>query len=90
MAFSSQILYLAFTVAWLFKWMHFYPSNPIETYSILVGSFLSAGAFVTPLFGTGLKRSAGVLSSVITAGLWRTLAVVCSRLRRCLTARRVD
>jgi hypothetical protein len=70
LAFSSQILYLAFTVAWLFKWMHFYPSNPIETYSILAGLFLSAGAFVTALFGTGLKRCAGVLSSVITAGLW--------------------
>src|SRR5260370_10054356 len=39
LAFSSQILYLAFTVAWLLTWMHFYPSNPIATYSILSGLF---------------------------------------------------
>jgi hypothetical protein len=76
LAFSSQILYLAFTVAWLFKWMRFYPGNPIETYGIMAGLFLSAGAFVTALlFGTGVKRCAGVASSIITAGLWLLSAV---------------
>jgi hypothetical protein len=75
LAFSGQILYVAFTVAWLFKWMHFYLGNPIETYSILAGLFLSAGGFVTAVFGTGVKRYAGALSSVITAGLWLLSAV---------------
>src|SRR5216684_3022480 len=46
LAFTSQVLYLAFTAA-----------------------------FVTALLGTGPKRRAGVLSSVITVGLWLLSAV---------------
>src|ERR1700730_8378949 len=64
LAFSSQILYLAFSAAWLFRRAQFYPRNPMQSFVILGGLALSAGALVTSLFGTGLKRYAGVLSSV--------------------------
>jgi hypothetical protein len=70
LAFSSQILYVAFSAAWFFRWRQFYPGNPMQNFVTLGGLALSAGAFVTALLGTGLKRCAGVLSSVITGGLW--------------------
>ncbi len=75
LAFTSQVLYLAFTAAWLFRWTHFYPGNPIQDFAIMGGLALSAAAFVTALLGTGPKRRAGVLSSVITVGLWLLSAV---------------
>lgn len=75
LAFSSQVLYLAFSVAWLLRWIYFYPGNPTQDFAIRGGLALSAGAFVTAFFGTGLKRCVGVLSSVITAGLWLLSAV---------------
>jgi hypothetical protein len=75
LAFSSQILYLAFSSAWFFRWTQFYPGNPMQNFVTLCGLALSAGAFVTALLGTGLKRCAGMLSSVITGGLWLLSAV---------------
>jgi hypothetical protein len=75
LAFSSQILFLAYVAAGLFRWTKFYPGNPIQTFAILGGLALSAGAFVTALFGTGPKRWAGALSSAITGGLWLLSAV---------------
>ena len=74
LAFSSQILYLVFFAAGMFRWIHFYPGNPMQDFVMLGGLALSAGAFVTAT-GTGLKRWATVLSSVITAGLWLLSAV---------------
>jgi hypothetical protein len=75
LGFSSQILYLVFSAAWLFRWIHFYPGNPIQNITIMGGLALSVGAFVTALLGVGIKRYAGALSSVITAGLWLLSAV---------------
>lgn len=75
MALSSQILYLVFSAAWLFQWTKFYPGNPIQRFVTFGGLTLSAGAFVTALLGTGLKRFVGVLSSLATVGLWFLSAI---------------
>lgn len=72
----SQILYLALAAAWQFRWIRFYPGSPIPIHSILVGLMLSASAFVTALFGSGLKRCAGILVAITTAGLWLLSAAV--------------
>jgi len=75
LASSSQILFLAYAAAGRFAWVRFYPGNPIQTYAILTGVILSASALVTALFGSGLKRIAGFLVAVTTAGLWVLAAV---------------
>jgi len=75
LALSSQILFLAYLAAGLYRWTKFYPGNPIQTFAILGGLALSGGAFVTALFGTGPKRWAGAISSVITGGLWLLSAI---------------
>lgn len=75
LASGSQILFLAYALAGRFGWVRFYPGNPIQTYTILAGVILSAAAFVAGLFGTGLKRWAGLLVAVTTAGLWFLAAV---------------
>jgi hypothetical protein len=75
LASGSQLLYLAFSAAWLFRWIRFYPGNTVESLAILAGLTLSAGAFVIALFGGGLKRWAGVFGSAITALLWLLSAV---------------
>jgi hypothetical protein len=75
LAFTSQVLFLAYLAAALFRWMQFYPGNPIQNFAIRGGLALSVGAFVTALFGAGPSRYAGVLSSVVTAGLWLLSAV---------------
>lgn len=75
LVFSSQILYLVFSAAWLFRWTRFYPGNPLQNFAILGGLALSAGAFITAFFGAGLKRVAGILSSMLTVGLWLLSAV---------------
>jgi len=75
MAGSSQILFLAYAAAGRFAWVRFYPGNPIQTSAILIGVILCCGALVTALFGSGLRRVAGALVAVITAGLWLIAAV---------------
>jgi hypothetical protein len=75
LACSSQILYLAFAVAWQFKWMHSYPGNPVDTYGILVGLLLSAGAFVAASMATGCRRFAGIFVAIATGGLWLLSAI---------------
>jgi hypothetical protein len=66
----SQMLYLVFTVTWLYNWIHFYPGNPTETFVLLAGLLLSVGAFVTAIFAAGLKRAAGIVVGAITFALW--------------------
>ena len=72
---SSQLLYLVFVAAWIFRWLRFYPGNPIEMFAIFAGLTLSGAAFLTALFGAGLTRWAGVLSSAVTAFLWLLAAI---------------
>jgi hypothetical protein len=75
LAFASQILYLVVGSAWLVRWVQFYPGNPIQNLVIIIGLVLSAASFVTAFLGTGIKRYASVLSSVIVGGLWLLSAV---------------
>jgi hypothetical protein len=70
MAALSQVLYLALTVTWFYNWINFYPGNPTQAFVLLAGLLLSAVAFVTALFGTGLERAAGIVVGVTTFGLW--------------------
>jgi hypothetical protein len=66
----SQVLYLVLTVTWFYNWINFYPGNSTQTFVLLAGLLLSAVAFVTALFGTGLERAAGIVVGVTTFGLW--------------------
>jgi hypothetical protein len=71
----SQILYLVLGAAWLLRWMHFYPGNPIETYSILAGLLSSTGAFATAFLTTGRRRFAAIFVAITTGGLWLLSAI---------------
>lgn len=75
LACGSQILFLVYAAAGRFAWVRFYPGNPIQIYAILVGVILSCVALGTALFGIGLKRIAGALVAITTAGLWVLAAI---------------
>jgi hypothetical protein len=75
LAAGSQLLYLGFSAAWLFRWMNFYPGNPIETFAIRLGLLLSCGAVVAAPFGIGIKRCAGLFVAFTTTGLWLLSAI---------------
>jgi hypothetical protein len=66
----SQVLYLIFVSAWLFKWVHFYPGNPVQMTAIYVGLLLSAAALLTAIAGSGLKRLMGIVVALTSALLW--------------------
>lgn len=72
---GSQLLYLIFSVLGLFRWIRFYPGNPIEIAGILAGLTLCAVGFVIALFGEGLRRWAGALYCVSTTILWLLAAI---------------
>jgi hypothetical protein len=71
----SQVLYLIFLFAWLFRWVRFYPGNRIQTLSIGCGFSLSAVALLTASFGFGLRRLMGIIIAFTTAVLWLISAV---------------
>lgn len=75
LAFLSQILYLVFGIAWFFRWLQFYPSNPTQNLTIFTGLALSAASFVSAFLGSGLKRYASIVSSAISGALWLLSAV---------------
>jgi hypothetical protein len=72
---TSQLVYLLFVAAWLFRWMHFHPDNPVENCAILSGLLLSVAAAVTAIRGAGLRRCASLFVSATTTGLWLLAAV---------------
>jgi hypothetical protein len=71
----SQVLYLIFFFAWLFRWVRFYPGNTVQTLCIACGFSLSAAALLTASFGLGLRRLMGIIISFTTALLWLISAV---------------
>lgn len=75
LASGSQVLFLVYAAAGRFAWVRFYPGNPIQIYAILAGVILSCMALGTALFGRGLKRVAGALVAITTAGLWLLAAI---------------
>ena len=77
LAFASQALYLALGVTWWFRWMNFYPGNPVQNFTIFVGIFLSLGAFVTAGQATGIRLFASTFVGAVTLGLW-LLSIVAS------------
>lgn len=66
----SQALYLVFLLSWLFRWMHFYPGNPVEGIASSAGLLLSTAGCVLAVFGRGLRRCVGLASGVTTGFLW--------------------
>ncbi len=72
---ASQLLYIGLGFAWFFRWMNFYPGNPIETFGIRLGLLLSCGAVVAAPFGIGMKRCAGLFVGFTTTGLWLLSAI---------------
>lgn len=72
---GSQLLYLVFSAIALFRWIRFYPGNPIEIAATLTGLTLCVVGFVVALFGEGLRRWAGILSCVVTTILWLLAAI---------------
>jgi Ca2+/Na+ antiporter len=74
--FASQLLYLAFVTAWIFRWMHFYPGNPVETVAIVVGLSLSSIALLLAIWAGRFRRLVGILVGVITLFLWLLSALI--------------
>ena len=72
---GSQLLYLVFSLVGLFRWIRFYPGNPVEVAAILAGASLCVVGFVIALFGEGLGRWAGALSCAATTILWLLTAI---------------
>lgn len=72
---GSQLLYLVFSAVWLFRWIRFYPGNPIEIGAILAGLTLCVVGFVIALFGEGLRRWAGVIYCAATTIPWLLAAI---------------
>jgi hypothetical protein len=70
LATASQMLYLGFVAVWWFKLTDSYPGRPIQMIGIVSGLLLSAGALVTGMFGTGLKRTAVAFVGLTTGLLW--------------------
>lgn len=75
LASCSQLLYLALGFAWWFDWMRFYPGNPIQSFEILAGLALSAGALIMAAFGRGLNSAAAFAVGIATIGLWLLSAI---------------
>jgi hypothetical protein len=71
----SQVLYLIFFFASLFRWFRLYPGNPVQTVSIACGFLLSTTALLTSSFGLGLKRLIGIIIAFTTALLWLISAI---------------
>ena len=72
---GGQLLYLVFSGVGFYRWIRFYPGNPIEIAAILAGLTLCIVGFVIALFGEALWRWAGVLYCVATTILWLLAAV---------------
>ncbi len=62
---GGQSLYLLF-----FGWAYFHPESRIERLWFTAGGWCSVLTFVVALFGTSLKRYAGLASGVTTFFLW--------------------
>jgi hypothetical protein len=75
---TSQLVYLLFVAAWLFRWMRFYSGNPVENCAILSGLLLSVAAAVTAVRGAGLRLCASLFVSATTTGLWLLAAIASS------------
>jgi hypothetical protein len=71
----SQLLYLLFALAWLFRWMHFYPGNPIQTAAILCGLSFSIAAACTSSVGRYPYSFITIIVAVVTAGMWLLAAL---------------
>jgi hypothetical protein len=78
LAFSSQLLYLALGVAWWFRWMKFYPGNPVQTFAMCAGILLALGALVMAGTATGVRLFAATFVGVVTLGLWLLSALASS------------
>ena len=71
----SQLLYLVLVFVWWFRWMRFYPGNPIENIAILGGLLLSVAGLCTTPFGPASQRFITIVVAVTTAGMWLLAAV---------------
>jgi hypothetical protein len=71
----SQLLYLVFVLAWLFRWMNFYPGNPIQNGAILCGLSLSIAAVCTAPFRPNSYSFITIIVAVVTAGMWLLAAL---------------
>jgi hypothetical protein len=71
----SQLLYLLFVLAWLFRWMNFYPGNPIQNGAILCGLSFSVAAACTAPFGPNSYSFITIVVAVVTAGMWLLAAI---------------
>jgi hypothetical protein len=66
----SQLLYLALVLTWWFRWMRFYPGNPIEHDVFFGGLLLSGAGLLTSVLGIGFKRCVGVGVAATTGVMW--------------------
>jgi hypothetical protein len=66
----SQLLYVSFVTVWIFRWMRFYPGNPVEVAGTMIGLTLSVGACVTGELSHGLRRLAGIVVGGLTVVFW--------------------
>lgn len=67
---GSQLLYLAFSAAWFYQLLSFYPGSNYETVAILFGLSLCIGSFASAIFGSGFRRWAAVCAATISGALW--------------------
>jgi hypothetical protein len=74
LALCSQILYCMMLLIWRYGWVPFYlGSNSLthlEEGLSNFGGLLSTGALLMAIFGTGIRRYAGVWAGVTTICLW--------------------
>ena len=72
----SQTVYVVDVLAWLFRWIRFYPGAPIETFAMYSGLLLSVTALLIAPFAIGLRRLVGVGVALITSAMWLLAAAV--------------
>ncbi len=75
---QSQLLYLVFFAMWTFRWMRFYPGNPVQHYFFVFGLLLSGAGLLMSPFGIGVKRWVSLCVAATTGMMWLLAAIVSS------------